>query len=145
MAEIAARGKSPQLYTPLPHYPDNPQPMGLADEIRLSRQADEDLSTINGTIEPDLFGELDLIPAMSEDECPPLPWQTDEPPRRRANLAAYVAVFFVEETEAGNVAVIEFVRDTPTIEAWWAELEAFAAREEARVECEELAEKGRGE
>jgi len=119
--------------------------MGLADEIRLSRQADEDLSTINGTIEPDLFGELDLIPAMSEDECPPLPWQTDEPPRRRANLAAYVAVFFVEETEAGNVAVIEFVRDTPTIEAWWAELEAFAAREEARVECEELAEKGRGE
>ncbi|HET7443325.1 MAG TPA: hypothetical protein VFJ57_01560 [Solirubrobacterales bacterium] len=114
--------------------------MALAQGIRLSQQADEDLRTINGKIEPMLFGELDLIPEMAEDDCPALPWQVSESTRRKADLGAYTAIFFVEEAPTGAVAVIEFVREASGIKQWWGELEAYAAREEARVQAEERAE-----
>lgn len=115
--------------------------MSLADDIEIvecagdeEECADEDLRAIGGATERWLFGELFRLPGMSEDECPTLPWQSNEPPRRRVRLGAYVAVFYLRVTAGGEIiAVVErVVRRSDLYD--WLDREALRVQEEEEDE-----------
>ena len=107
--------------------------MPLADDIEITLCADEDLRSIGGPPEERLFGQLSQLPEMSDRDCPELPWQPSDPPRRRARFGEYVAVFYLHEAPAGTVAIVERVLRCSDLEDW-------LDREGLRVKVEEEAE-----
>lgn len=117
--------------------------MAVAEDITLSRAAKGDLASLGERAAGWLFGELQGLPEMSEEECPELPGPQTEPPRRRARIGRYVAVFFVRPNHEGTeIAVIEYIRHRDAFDPWLANLQREAEAEEARLKEEEEEEEG---
>lgn len=93
--------------------------MPIADRIELSEVADEDLRSVGGLAEQLLFGELDHLPALSEDQCRPLTWQPEGESLRRVEIGDYSVLVTIEAAANGQrIAVIERVVLRADLDRW---------------------------
>jgi hypothetical protein len=90
--------------------------MGIADKIEFAGKSDSDLKRIGGQAEKWLIGELFQLPRQSEDQCPELAWDPEDPPRHRWDVGLYAAVFYIHLDPAGvRIAVIEHVLESAEV------------------------------
>lgn len=104
--------------------------MSIADDIKLSAEADADLRAIGGLAEETLFNEIAAIPSLSEAQCRPLRWQPRRETLRRTDVGDYcVTVTIRTEADGTRIAMAERVVLQAELERWIAaEIERAEAR-----------------